>query len=235
MGRTLIEKEEYRFIVTLKKITYPGGERLTRSLTPYDIEGRTYSPNSEIINKTLPFIDKRYGLLVEECNKRSISEALNQFLEEVSQYAIVGSGLIGVLSTDLNQNIDTILNALLKTKWFKSILNYIKSEFRKANKKDPIKYAESVRQFVDIFGPKYAMYLMNNEGIKIKRSTITALCRIASETPKIKALIREGKLKLTLAFELPNIKEKDREEIAEQISGVTYEEAKNILKKMKGK
>jgi hypothetical protein len=76
---------------------------------------------------------------------------------------------------------------------------------------------------------------MNKEGIKIKRSTITALCKIASETPKIKALIREGKLKLTLAFELPNIKEKDREEIAEQISGVTYEEAKNVLKKMKRK
>lgn len=231
----MIEKEEPRLIIALKKITYPNGEKLTRSLIPYDIEGRMYSPNSEVINKILPFIDERYRLLVEECNKKGMSEALDQFLEEISGHAIVGSGLIEVLSTDLNQNVNDILDALLKTKWLKFTLNYVKSEFRKVNKTDPIKYAESVRQLVDAFGPKYAMYLMNKEGIKIKRSTVTALCKIAGETPRIKALIRNGILKLTLAFELPNIGEKDREKIAEQISAKGYEEAKDILKRMKEK
>lgn len=226
--------EETRLIIALKKITYPNGQKLTRSLVRFDVESRTYNPNSESINRTLPIVDREYGLLIQRSKEKGLTNALDQFFQNVSDLAIVGSGLIEALASDLNQDPKTIVNALLETTWLKSNIEYIKSEFRRMKKKDSIKYVEAVRQIVDTFSSDYAMQLLKQEGISIKRSTLAALCRVANETPRIKALIKEGKLKLTIAFELPNVAEKDRERITEEISMMSYEAQKRYLRKVKG-
>ena len=226
--------EETRLIIALKKITYPNGQKLTRSLVRFDVESRTYNPNSESINRTLPIVDREYGLLIQRSKEKGLTNALDQFFQNVSDLAIVGSGLIEALASDLNQDPKTIVNALLETTWLKSNIEYIKSEFRRMKKKNSIKYVEAVRQIVDTFSSDYAMQLLKQEGISIKRSTLAALCRVANETPRIKALIKEGKLKLTIAFELPNVAEKDRERITEEISMMSYEAQKRYLRKVKG-
>lgn len=225
--------EKNRLIVTLRKITYPNGQKLTRALVPFDVESRTYNPDSETINRTLPIIDNEYGLLIERSREKGLTNALDQFLQNVSDVAMVGNGLMEALVSDLNQDTKTVANALLETTWLKSNVEYIRSEFKRMKKEDPIRYAEAVRQIVDTFGWDYTMQLFKQEGAPIKKSTLAALCRVANETPRIKALIREGKLKLTIAFELPHIAEKDREKIAQKISTMSYKGQKSYLRTIK--
>lgn len=234
MGRALTQVEKTRLIVELKKITYPDGTKLTRSLVPFDIEGLAYSPSSETINEIVPKIDQEYHALVERCRENEVPAALDEFLETVSSFAVVSDGLKEVLASDLGKDLDSIEKALMETKWFRSTISYVKSEFRKAKKTDPIEYAESMRQMIGLFGLNKALSLLNKNGVRIKDSTARALRRIASETPKIKALIREGKLKLTIAFELPAIEEKEREKIAAQAASLeSYDKQKKFLKKVK--
>jgi hypothetical protein len=234
VGRTLNAREDYRPIVALKKITYPDGKRLTRSLIRFDTEEHFYNPESDVINRLLPVIDRDYEKLIEECKRTNIVDALDRFFDATSSIAIVGDSLKAALAIDLEMGIREIEDALLKTNWFKSTLENIRRQFRKSRKRDPIKYAESVRQMVDVFGLQKSIYLLNTNSISLKRSAVTALCRIANETPKIKALIRNEELKLTVAFELPNVEEQEKEKIAERIASfTTYDEQKDFLRKVK--
>ena len=170
MGRALTEEERPHPIVALKKITYPNGEQLTRSLVRFDIESHSYNPESDVINQLLPTIDHEYEMLVEKCQGMNIADALDHFFEETSEIAVVGDGLRESLASDLAKDMKDIERALMETKWFKSTLLYIKSEFRKARKSDPIKYAESVRQIVDVFGFHKSIYLLNTNGIGQRNS-----------------------------------------------------------------
>jgi hypothetical protein len=234
VGRTLNDRKDYRPIVALKKITYPDGKRLTRSLIRFDTELHSYNPDTDVINRLLPIIDHDYEKLVEDCKRTNIIDALDRFFDITPSIAIVGDSLEAALAEDLEKNIGEIEDALIETNWFNSTLENIKRQFRKARKRDPIKYAESVRQIVDVFGLRKAIHLLSMNSINLKRSAITALCRIANETPKIKTLIRNEELKLTIAFELPNVEEQKRERIAEQTSSFkTYDEQKDFLKKIK--
>lgn len=234
MGRTLNGREDYRPIVALKKITYPDGKRLTRALIRFDMEEHSYNPNSDVLNRLLPIIDHDYEKLIEECKGTNLVDALDRFFDATSSTAIVGDSLKAALAADLERDIREIENALIETNWFKSTLGNIKQQFRKSRKRDPIKYAESVRQIVDVFGLHKSLYLLNTNSINLKRSALTALCRIANETPRIKTLIRNEELKLTIAFELPNVEEQERERIAERIASfTTYGEQKSFLKKVK--
>jgi len=226
--------EKMRYVVQMKQITYPNGEKYTRSFIPFDIEGRGHTPNSDIINALLPRIDDEYRILVEKCRNNRISESLDGFFESVADLAVVGEGLMEMLALDIGTDVATIEKALLETRWLKSTTEYIQKESRKAKKIDPIKYAESVRQVTDIFGPAKAMYFFSKNKIPLRKSAVVALRRIANETPKIKTLIKEGKLKLTIAFELPNIEEGEREKIAQKIaSAESYEGQRKMLRKMR--
>jgi len=230
----LNDSKDYRPIVALKKITYPDGKRLTRSLMRFDTELHSYNPDSDVINRLLPIIDHEYEKLIEECKRTNIVDALDRFFNATSSIAIVGDSLKAALAADLEKDIGEIEDALIKTNWFKSTLEYIRHQFRKSRKNDPIKYAESVRQIVDVFGLRKSIYLLNMNSINLKRSTLTALCRIANETPKIKTLISNEELKLTIGFELPNVEEQKRERIAEQTASFkTYDEQKDFLRKVK--
>ncbi len=226
--------EKIRYVVQIKQITYPNGEKHTRSFIPFDIEGRGHTPNSDIINALLPRIDDEYRLLVERCRNKGITESLDEFFDNVSDFAVVGEGLKEMLAIDLNTAVPAIENALIDTHWFKSVIEYIRKESRKAKKIDPVKYAESVRQMTDILGHKKAIHIFDKNGVALKKSAIVALRRIANETPRIKTLIKEGKLKLTIAFELPNLEESERERIAQKIASLgSYDRQREMLRKMR--
>ena len=222
-----------RLIVALKKITYPNGECLTRSLIHFDMDSYSYNPESNVFNKLLPEIDSEYELLLKKASEGNIVQALDQFFTNTSQYAVVGEGLTETLALDLKINTKDLEEALLNTRWFNTSVQYLKSGNKK-RKDNPVEYAESVRQFVDIFTLEKALTLLRANHIELKRSTLTALSRVASETPYIKSLIQDQKLKLTIAFELPRVEGKEREKIADQlISFETYAEQKDFLKKIK--
>lgn len=226
--------KEARFVVQMKKITYPNGEKLTRSVVSFDVDDVIYFPEDDTINEVLPKIDEEYHKIVETFQKggvETLPEALDKFFVSVSKFVIVG-GLVYGLLEDLNVDVDVIEKAFKNTKWFQQVIDCIRSEFRKGKKVDAVRYAESVRQFVEIFGFNYALALLMRESVKMKKSTIVALCKVGGETPKIKEAIRKG-LKLTIAFELPSVSREDREKIAEELVSKSYAEAKRYLKKVK--
>jgi len=229
--------ERARFIVKMKKITYPNGEKRTRSVILFDVNDiRAHFPEDDAINETLPKIDEEYDKLIKAFKKEGpeiLPLALDIFLKNISKFAIVG-GLMDVLPVDLDVSIDVVEKALINTSWFRQLIDRIGNEFRKGKKGNSIKYAESVRQLVDVFGLNYTLALLNRKDIKMKKSTARALCKVAGETPKIKELIRKGLLPLTIAFELPSIEEEQREKIAEElVSKKGYAEQRKYLKEVK--
>jgi hypothetical protein len=232
----LTEDNVPRLIVALKKVTYPTGECLTRSFVRFDMDSYSYNPKSEVFNKILPEIDEAYETLIRNGKGKEgkVVEVIDQFFVDTSRGAVIGEGLRESLVVDLDKNIKDVESVLLKTKWYKSTLQNIKTENRKMNKADPIKYAESVRQLVDVFSLEKAAILLGSADIKLKRSALTALCRVANETPHIKSLIRDKKLKLTIAFELPYVEGSERENLVDQLTSFeSYGEQKDFLKKVK--
>lgn len=227
--------EQTCFIVKMTKITYPDGKKLTRSVVPFDVNDVTYFPRDDAINKSLPKIDVAYDSLVDFVKREglgSLSDALDRFFGSVSKSAIVG-GLLDVLPEDLDADDRVVEKALTETCWFQQHLDFIRSEFKKRSKSNPIRYAESVRQLVDIFGLNYTLELLENEEIEMKRSTAVGLCRVAGESPNIKKLIREG-LPITIVFELPRVDENQREKIAKGLASKKgYAEQKKYLKRVK--
>ncbi len=217
----------------MRKITYPNGEKLTRSVVPFDVDDVLYFPEDDTINEVLPRIDKEYYELVrsfENEGSKTFSSALDKFFTNVSGFAIVGGLMVGLLD-DLDVQESAIERAFRSTNWYRQTIVSIKSEFRK-RKADPINYAESVRQFIEVFGLPYALASLAKEGVAMKKSTALALCRVGGETPKIKNAVRRG-LKLTIAFELPNINQEARESLAWELVSKSYAEAKKYLEEWK--
>lgn len=229
-------KTDHRFIVEMRKVTLPDGERKTSCVIAYDLKGKIYHPNSEMINYILPKIDEQYERMLLEYfsnGKKNLEKYLNEFLVSISSYAIIGKGLRDVLVEDLNVSINTVEDMIKSTEWYKEVIKYVKREYKKINKEDPVRYAENIRQLAELFGVNGTLEILNEESIGIRRSTVQALCKIAVETPKIKQLIRSGKLKLTIAFEIPSFNEEEREKIAQKLSNTKYSKAKQYLKKLK--
>jgi len=227
----------YRFIVEILKITYPKGERKTGFTAVFDPEDQVYLPDTDTLNEVLPKLDKEYQKLIESYSigrtaktKRNLIDLLDSFLRKISTYVIIKGELLKYIAEDLGLNMNDLKEALKETSWFKEILQCIKREYRRIKKADPVKYAENVCQLVYILGFNNALKMLRKEGIKMGKSTVNGLCRVAGETPKIKKLIRDGKLKLTLAFELPRVRREEREKIAEELCFLSYAEAKKRLR-----
>jgi hypothetical protein len=219
------------------KVTTPSGEEMTRTVLDYKRNFQIYSVSSDVINDILPRVDFEYQKLLEKIKRngiKSLKENLEEFLQVISRYVIVG-GLVQVLSYDLKLNPVSLKELLISTQWFNELLCLIKKEYKRMNKEDFVNYAESVCQIVELFGLKETLKIFRQYSIQMKESTIRSLCRVANETPKIKSLIREKRIPLTIVFELPIVDEFKREQIAEEIASLckSYSEAKNYLKRIK--
>jgi hypothetical protein len=232
MGRTLTDA--VRIIVELRKMTYPNGETASRSFVHFDMDFVSYNPDADVINKLLPEIDNAYDQLIEKSKSGNLVGALDQFFKTTSQTAVVGQGFKQALASDLGKTLSEIQESIEITDWFKSIVSYVKKEAHAQKKTDPIRYAESIRQIIDLLGMPEATKLFDANKIVLGRSALTSLYRVANDTPHIKSLIKDNKLKLTIAFELPLVDSEKREEIADQlVAFTTYNEQKEFLKKVK--
>ncbi len=229
------DKKNYRFIVEIIKVTFPDGKRRTVPTVFYDEEGLTFFPNQELIKEVLSVIDFEYSNLLSKykSGNNSLNELLNDFFEKISKHAIIKGETVRTLSEDLKLRPNKIKREIFETKWFNSLIENIVRDFRKGNKKDPILYAESIRQLVELVGKTETSKLLENKGIKIGKSALDGLCRVGGEVPRIKELIRNGELKLTLAWELPRVREDLRVKIAESLTGLRYNEAREKLKQTK--
>jgi len=222
------------FLVRMMRVTDPKGERFTCAVVPIDYRsGQVSFPSNISIDQLVSEIEGKYETLVQRVQAdgvRTLPEAVNTFLEHVSQDAIIG-GLLEVLTEDLRLDSKMIWKSLIKVSWIQQLLKYVKKEFRKVKKDDPIKYAEGACQLVELLSPGTARALLRVHGVSIGESTLSGLCRVALETPKIKGLIRQGKLKLTVAFELKGASE-ERERFAEEIASKSFKDATKYLRKL---
>ncbi|MEO0278945.1 MAG: hypothetical protein ABIM21_06685 [candidate division WOR-3 bacterium] len=89
---------------------------------------------------------------------------------------------------------------LIETNRVQKSVKYVIEEFRKIKKEDEIRYAEEVFKLSELLGQKGLKNLLWKKGTKIGNSTIYALCRVALDTPKVKDLVRKGRLRLTDLF-----------------------------------
>ena len=235
MGRiNLTEENRFRFVVEVMKVTFPNGSKRTTFAATFDPEGYNYLPDSDVLNEVIPYITKKYFEMINNILKEpnNIEIYLDKYLNEVSKYVILGKGFKDVLADDLNISKKIVKKLILKTSWLRNTIIYIKNEFKKNKKKNAVKYAESVRQLVELFGIEKASTILKRSSIRMGRSTIQALCKVAGEPSTIKKMIKDGELKLTIAFLIPKVNLKEREKIAKRLCGMKYSEAKAYLKRL---
>jgi hypothetical protein len=227
-------KKIFRFVAEPIKANL-SGER-TIFAVAFDEKREPYNPESRILNEVIPYVNDNYSELLDTYrdNKfKSLGIFLDFFLKTISEYIIISGKFHEIIAQDLNLKYEKVEKELYETSWFKELIHYVIQDFRKKKKVDPIKYAESIRQLVELMGIEKTLDLFEKNGVKIGRSTIRGLARIGGEIPEIKELINGGKLRLTLAWEIPPIDRDERVKLAKKLSSLSYVKGKEYLKSMK--
>jgi len=192
--------------------------------------GKSFFGTSEEYDLIIPKVKEEYGKLLGESGKTTLREALDNFLKKVSSYAILRYDFIYALSKDLNIAVSEIIRHLISTEYVSSIIRDIKKNFRKKVKENPLEYAEEIGEIVALLGVENAYTLLMKNGIRIGKTTLNSFYKVSMLPSKIKKLIKEKKLPLTVAFELP---EERLEETVERVIGLNFAEARKILKEIK--
>lgn len=192
---------------------------------PVDLEKPLYG-TAEEYEKLTPYIEEKYRRLLKN-SKKDLGKALDNFLEKTSQKAIVGQDFLDALSKDLAVDEETLLKTLLSTHYLKKRLQYIKRFFKRKKKEDPLEYAESFGQLVALLGPQTTHKLLRENGVETTPTTIKRLYKVSMMPSSVKRWIKEGKLLLTIASELP----KDNpEKAAQKVLNLDCKRAREILK-----
>jgi hypothetical protein len=187
--------------------------------------------NDQEYDKILPDVREAYLRFIKSAKNEGLEKALDNFLRQISNVAIPDSTFVECASIDLNISAAQIRKAILSTNYIAERLNIIKRNFRKLKKDDPVEYAESIGELVSLLGSEEAMKILNQNNIKIAQTTLNCLYKVSMLPIDVKKMIKEGKIPLTIAFELPT---DDRiKDIAQRISNLRYEEARKLLKQLK--
>jgi len=185
--------------------------------------GREYS-------EVIPKVKEYYATLVKKAKEGKLNEALNCFLKQISSLAILDASFKKCLAIDLSISEDVIERALLSTEYIAERLEMLKLNYRKMRKTDPVEYAESIGELVSLFGVRGTLNILRHYNLKMSDSLINYLYKVSMMPINVKRLIKEGKISLTTAFELP-IEQAD--EIVEKIVGLKFKEARDLIKKLK--
>jgi hypothetical protein len=177
----------------------------------------------------LPKVKEKYKELLIQ-GKKNLRKALDKFLKEISSFAILEFNFIICLSKDLEKDVGEVTEAFLSTEYIDKRISYIKQNYRKMKKENPLEYAESFGELVSLLGLKNTYNFLRRNGIRVGITTLNRLYKVSMMPPTAKKLIEERKLLLTVAFELPM---KDTEEVAEKVKGLSFNEARNVLKDLK--
>jgi len=213
------------------KFTKSGGKTIIGAVST--LGKPIYLPSADMLSTVLQKIELRYNKLLKEVERGcDLIDAIDAFLRDVSGLAIIGSGFIECLASDLRLSRSQIRKAVLSTNYAKNLLSIIKKNQYARKKQDPITYAEACRQLVDLFGLKSTRKILKRTNISLKEDTLRKLCKVAVMPCNVKNAVREGKIPLTLAFQLPFLNEEDFEEVLKRISGLSRAEAIKQLRKM---
>jgi len=219
-----------RFTVEIVKMTASNGVKKTVAAIPFEQDKPRYRPEGIMINSVLPEITKHYEQIIMDLQKDDLTASVSSFLDLTSQKAIVGLGLANSIARDLNKDIKQCFDMLLETVYVKKLFDEIRSEYRKGKKNDPVRYAESCQQIVDLFGFNNALKLFKKRNVDMKKSNLQYLYNVSIMQPKIKEMISSGELRLTVAFMIPQVNEDKQLEIANALKNINYTEAKKRVR-----
>jgi hypothetical protein len=209
---------------------YSFREKETKIGYVFHIDREQFADDQEY-DKILPSVREAYLRFIKSAKNEGLEKALDNFLRQISNVAIPDSTFIECASIDLNISAVQIRKAMLSTSYIAERLNIIKRNFRKLKKNDPVEYAESIGELVSLLGSEEAMKILHQNNIKIAQTTLNCLYKVSMLPIDVKKMIKEGKIPLTIAFELPT---DDRiKDIAQRISNLRYEEARKLLKQLK--
>ena len=194
------------------------------------ILGKSLFGTESDYDQVIPYVRKCYRILVEEARKGKLKEALDEFLEKTSTVAILNESFKICLARELGTTVDEIEKALLSTNYIKKRLSYLKRYFKKMRKENPVDYAETFGELIALIGLKKTSMLLKQYGLKVGTTTLRRLYKVSMMPIKIKRMIENGELLLTVAFELP---EDSLEIAAEKVAGLKYYEALNVLRRLK--
>lgn len=182
--------------------------------------------SSEEYDVVIPKVKRAYSVLIEDVNKIGLRKALDKFLREVSQYALLDNSFISCLAEELNLSEKEVVKTIVSTSYFNELLDFLKHSFRKIKKEDAVKYAEGFGEIVSFLGLDRALDLLWKNGIKIGKSTLQALYNVSLMPTWLKKRIGKD-IPLAVAYELPKYVD---ENLVEKISGLHYRDARRFLK-----
>jgi len=209
---------------------YSSREKETKIGYIFHIDREQFASDQEY-DKILPNVKKAYLKFIKNARHDGLKKTLDKFLRQISNIAILDSTFIECASIDLNINTTQIRKAILSTDYIIERLNIIKNNLRKLKKNDPVEYAESLGELVSLLGFEGTIKILGRNNIQIGKSTLRSLHKVSMLPINIKRLIKEGKMPLTIAFELPT--DERIWEFAKRISNLKYHEARKILKQLK--
>jgi hypothetical protein len=192
--------------------------------------GKPFFGTSEEYEQIIPKVMEEYRKLLEESRKTTLRRALDNFLKNISTYAILRYDFVSVLCKDLDLTETEILKHLVSTEYVSSTIADIKKNFRRKAKENPLEYAEEIGEIVALLGVENAYLLLIKKGVRVGKTTLNCFYKVSMLPSKIKKLIKEKKLPLTVAFELP---EEQLEEVVERVAGLSFAEARKIIKEIK--
>jgi hypothetical protein len=209
---------------------YSSREKETKIGYIFHIDREQFASDQEY-DKILPNVKEAYLKFIKSVKDDGLKNALDNFLRQISNIAIPDSTFIECASIDLNIGTTQIRKAILSTNYIAERLNIIKRNFRKFKKDDPVEYAESIGELISLLGFKETIEILKHNNIKIAPRTLYEHYKVSMLPIDIKRMIREGKISLSIAFDLPT---DDRiRDIAERVSNLKRNEARKILKQLK--
>jgi len=101
------------------------------------------------------------------------------------------------------------------------------ASFRRTGKfSNPIVYAESANYLVE----KYGSAELVAHRLDVGTETIRALAKVAKMPANVKKLISDGKLLLTVAFDLLPFEPQRQVELAEEVKGLAFKDARAVIR-----
>jgi len=111
----------------------------------------------------------------------------------------------------------------------KELLASFIANFKKGKKTaDPIKYAETCKALIDLYGSPEEVA----EKLGIGKETVRILSKILELPSEVKSLISKRKIPLTVAFDIVPLDRARQVEVARAVTGLRYRDARKVIRRV---
>ena len=114
---------------------------------------REFASNEEY-EEIIPKVKEYYSELLNNFKNKGLDRSINIFLKKISKIAILDDSFKECLAKDLKIDRRQIELSILNSEYILNQIAYLKQNFRKIKKTNPLEYAEIVGELVSLLGLK---------------------------------------------------------------------------------